>query len=218
MRSTPDARWPEQAPQSSTAPSSANELRTSARRRTSTRGSLPRVRSAQVPRFRGRGDPAAPADPFPARDGEEVCSTLQRRAYRMLSIGESLRDERCVATPKRGFESRLRDSSGTHVASLQNEMPDLRGFLEADEGTRTLELLDGECSRPFAPVRARSLKPLVSGFPIGRANASEPERTPNLAILATDFRRRARPFTSCRRRRGRARSPGDRRSSRSSRR
>jgi hypothetical protein len=34
----------------------------------------------------------------------------------------------------------------------------------------------------FASVRSNRL---FSGFPIGRANASEPERTPNLAILAT---------------------------------
>jgi hypothetical protein len=39
----------------------------------------------------------------------------------------------------------------------------------------------------LASVRASSrpcAKPLVSGFPVGRANASEPELTPNLAILA----------------------------------
>jgi hypothetical protein len=34
----------------------------------------------------------------------------------------------------------------------------------------------------FASVRSGRL---LSGFPIGSANASEPERTPNLAILAT---------------------------------
>jgi hypothetical protein len=37
----------------------------------------------------------------------------------------------------------------------------------------------------FAPVRARSLTPLVAASSSERANATEPERTPNLAILAT---------------------------------
>jgi hypothetical protein len=55
--------------------------------------------------------------------------------------------------------------------------------LRADEGTRALDLLHGKCERLFAPVRARSLKGLVCS---GSRQASEPERTPNLAILATD--------------------------------
>jgi hypothetical protein len=37
-------------------------------------------------------------------------------------------------------------------------------------------------SHPFATVRSNRL---FSAFPIGQANGSEPERTPNLAILAT---------------------------------
>jgi hypothetical protein len=35
------------------------------------------------------------------------------------------------------------------------------GLLEADDGTRTHDLLHGKCSQPFAPIRARSLKPQV---------------------------------------------------------
>jgi hypothetical protein len=38
------------------------------------------------------------------------------------------------------------DSSGTHVASLQNKNPRFTGVLEADEGTRTLDLLHGNVS------------------------------------------------------------------------
>jgi hypothetical protein len=45
-------------------------------------------------------------------------------------------------------------------------------------------------SRPFAPVRSNTL---FAGLPSKLANAAEPERTPNLAILATgrthDWRR-----------------------------
>jgi hypothetical protein len=41
-------------------------------------------------------------------------------------------------------------------------------------------------SHTFATVRSN---PLFSPFPIERANASEPERTPNLAILSTGLRR-----------------------------
>jgi hypothetical protein len=37
-------------------------------------------------------------------------------------------------------------------------------------------------SRPFAPVRSNRL---FAAVPLQRANGSEPERTPNLAILAT---------------------------------
>ena len=37
-------------------------------------------------------------------------------------------------------------------------------------------------SRPFAPVRSNRL---FAALPSKRANATEPERTPNLAILAT---------------------------------
>jgi hypothetical protein len=37
----------------------------------------------------------------------------------------------------------------------------------------------------FAPVRSNGL---LAGLPSKRANASAPERTPNLAILATELR------------------------------
>jgi len=44
----------------------------------------------------------------------------------------------------------------------------------------------------MASARGRSLPfaqgPCLQGFPYKRANATEPERTPNLAILATEFR------------------------------
>src|SRR5687767_9043786 len=41
----------------------------------------------------------------------------------------------------------------------QKENPRFTGVLEADDGTRTHDLLHGKCARPFAPVRACSLKP-----------------------------------------------------------
>jgi hypothetical protein len=40
---------------------------------------------------------------------------------------------------------------------------------------------------PFAPVRSNPAP--LRDFPFERANATEPERTPNLAILATGVRR-----------------------------
>ncbi len=48
-------------------------------------------------------------------------------------------------------------------------------------------------SLTFAPVRSNRL---FAGPPYKRANGSEPERTPNLAILATRLRCRARTSTS----------------------
>jgi hypothetical protein len=58
------------------------------------------------------------------------------------------------------------------------------GGLRADDGTRTHDLLHRNCSQPFAPVRARSLKPPVWMVCVHRAGAN-PSETPNLAILAT---------------------------------
>jgi hypothetical protein len=51
-------------------------------------------------------------------------------------------------------------------------------------------------SHLFAPVRSNRLFPAV---PLRRANATEPERTPNLAILAMRVRRRgvAGPAQAC---------------------
>jgi hypothetical protein len=43
-----------------------------------------------------------------------------------------------------GFESRLWDSSGTHVVSLRNKNPRFTRVLEADDGTRTHHLLHGK--------------------------------------------------------------------------
>ena len=91
---------------------------------------------------------------------------------------------------ERGFVPTGWDSTGTHVVSNKNENPRFTGALGADDGTRTHDLLHGKCERAFAPVRARS-RPFaqtarLQGFPYKRANGTEPERTPNLAILATE--------------------------------
>ena len=76
---------------------------------------------------------------------------------------------------KRSLEASSWDSSGTHVVSIQNKNPRFTGVLEADEGTRTFDLLHGKCERPFAPVRSRSLKrPVCRAFRTSertRANA-----------------------------------------------
>jgi hypothetical protein len=73
----------------------------------------------------------------------------------------------------------------SRVVSKKTQAPSERGFPEADDGTRTHDLLHGKsqrCSRPFAPVRSNRF---VARPSPERANAREPERTPNLAILAT---------------------------------
>jgi hypothetical protein len=85
----------------------------------------------------------------------------------------------------------------------------------ADDGTRTHDLLHGKsqrCSHLFAGVRSNRL---VAGSSSVRPNASERERTPNLAILATPrsaTRRLCRAATSCAPRplRARARAPSRR--------
>jgi hypothetical protein len=67
----------------------------------------------------------------------------------------------------------------------QQKTPPSGAFVKADDGTRTHDLLHGKsqrCSHPCAPVRSNRLFPR---FLVWRANASESERTPNLAILAT---------------------------------
>jgi hypothetical protein len=56
--------------------------------------------------------------------------------------------------------------------STQN--PAGAGLREADDGTRTHDLLHGKCERPFAPVRVRSLKPPVCRVWV---RPSERERT-----------------------------------------
>jgi hypothetical protein len=85
----------------------------------------------------------------------------------------------------KSFESSLWDSSGTHVASSTNKNPRFTGVLGADDGTRTHDLLHGNSERSFALVRIRSLKPLVHRVFVRASEHRRPERTPNLAILAT---------------------------------
>src|SRR3954465_15157754 len=64
--------------------------------------------------------------------------------------------------------------------------PRLSGaFKGADDGTRTHDLLHGKSQRSsqrFSPVRSNSL---IAASSAERANPTERERTPNLAILAT---------------------------------
>jgi hypothetical protein len=126
-----------------------------------------------------------PAELAQILHGKEVLGPTDA-AHRVLSVGPDP-FTRNAGWPhgNHSFESSLWDSSGTHVVSLQNKNPRFTGVLGADDGTRTHDLLHGKCarcSRPFAPVRSiRSF----AGSSSERPNATAPERTPNLAILAT---------------------------------
>jgi hypothetical protein len=95
-----------------------------------------------------------------ARRGEAPCQT--RFGVRSLGL---IWDSRCL---------------------FPKQKPPIPGvFRGADDGTRTHDLLHGKsqrCSHGFAPVRSNRLSTRCLAE---RANATEPERTPNLAILAT---------------------------------
>jgi hypothetical protein len=64
------------------------------------------------------------------------------------------------------------------VFSGDDETCAFAGDLEADDGTRTHDLLHGKCEQPFAPVRDRSLKAAVcTAFrPSERTGANPSER------------------------------------------
>jgi hypothetical protein len=81
---------------------------------------------------------------------------------------------------------RKRGEKPSGRAAPHKENPRFTGVSEADEGTRTLDLLHGKCERPFASVRAGSLKPADCRVsrPSERTRANPSERR-NLAILAT---------------------------------
>ena len=68
------------------------------------------------------------------------------------------------------------DLAVKRLGPYENYKPVAAGlFHEADDGTRTHDLLHGKCSRPFAPVRGRSLKPPVcSDFGWGERTAANP--------------------------------------------
>jgi len=89
---------------------------------------------------------------------------------------------RCEADLRDGSRRLNTGRKSPRYQSRQKVNPRFTGVLEADEGTRTLDLLHGKCWRPFAPVRTRSLKPAVCrGFRSGdrprvrvRADAAVP--------------------------------------------
>jgi hypothetical protein len=57
----------------------------------------------------------------------------------------------------------------------KTKAPDFQGFLEADDGTRTHDLLHGKAWRAFAPVRVRSLNLLFSSsFASSERTAANP--------------------------------------------
>jgi hypothetical protein len=65
---------------------------------------------------------------------------------------------------------------GDPRSHYRNKNPRFTGVFEADEGTRTLDLLHGKGWRAFAPVRSRSLKRPVCS-PSGRASERQRTRT-----------------------------------------
>jgi hypothetical protein len=86
-------------------------------------------------------------------------------------------------SPLCGFHRAL--SMGRACKPSRTEHPARCGaFAKADDGTRTHDLLHGKSERPFAAVRARSLKPAVCrGFHASertRPNPSERRTLPSL--------------------------------------
>ena len=57
---------------------------------------------------------------------------------------------------------------------------------EADDGTRTHDLLHGKRAQAFAPVRARSLKLPICGAVLATTGRGQPERTTSVTIVTTD--------------------------------
>ena len=71
------------------------------------------------------------------------------------------------------------------IAREQEKTPISGAFVRADEGARTLDLLHGNHTRPFAPADFRSLDPHGERSPRDRLNTTEHERTASVAIVAT---------------------------------
>jgi hypothetical protein len=86
------------------------------------------------------------------------------------SWAATARVDPCRDRRKRSFESGRWDSSGTPVAPFQNENPRFTGVLEADEGTRTLDLLHGKYAGAV-PESAKRPPLSQSGFPSVPAEA-----------------------------------------------
>ena len=102
-----------------------------------------------------------------------VICEIRRWSSRLTGLPLSLRRQPKLPS-KQGF---CNQQKRIHLAEADKE--DAKQMM----GLETHDLLHGKCERPFAPVRARSVKP-----PVCRAliQVSEPERTPNLAIFPTD--------------------------------
>ena len=92
--------------------------------------------------------------PQAAHGKEEVDLWLHPTASALKTVapgsGEPVTSEvvgfrsRCSITPWGGFAMQNWDSTGTHVVNSRNKNPRFTGVLEADEGTRTLDLLHGK--------------------------------------------------------------------------
>jgi hypothetical protein len=79
-----------------------------------------------------------------------------------------------------------RDTSGTHTVDIGNKNPPERGLLKRIKGLEPSNFCMANASDrslPSAPVRSNGP---AAGISFERANATEPERTLNLAILATE--------------------------------
>src|SRR5262249_61523317 len=107
---------------------------------------------------------------------KRVTSRSRMRSHVTVFGGTTCQPE----SPRLGSRFRLLPK---RVLRLDNRKRPEAGTLGADDGTRTHDLLHGKCARcshPFAPVRSNCSFAASSS---ASANASAPERTPNLAIL-----------------------------------
>jgi hypothetical protein len=127
---------------------------------------------------RPRRQPAFVATTFPPFDRDRLHRSDPRAD---AGSQRALCWKRCA---RRSLESRLWDTNGTHVAMTANKNPRFPGVLEADDGTRTHDLLHGKCERPFAPVRTRSVKRLDCGtFPRIERTRPHPSERRTLPFL-----------------------------------
>ncbi len=82
--------------------------------------------------------------------------------------------DRARLQPWSGLVEAFLGQSSVHRCQCDEQNTGICSTFRTDDGARTHDLLHGKCERPFAPVRARSLKQLFCRV---RVQASERERT-----------------------------------------